>query len=732
MIGDLTLALRTAKSGLITNQQALNAVANNVSNVNTDGYSRKIVNLQERVLTGTGAGVEIASVTRLVDEQLLQGLRTETAVLSELNAELATLDRLQDLFGRPEDNTSISHTLADFAAAAESLALTPHGTLEQKAVVERGRDLADQLKSMTTSIQDLRRQADVDIAEEVEEINRLIGEIANLNNQTVGSSVVRVSVADLQDQRDQALDALASLMDIRTFGRGDGAIVVFSATGQVLVDSVPATVTHDPAAALSASTIHAAGTINGISVGTGLTTRDLTTEVRGGKLAGLIDLRDRLLPNVQSSLDQLAATLADTVNAAHNRGTAFPGSTSLHGTRSFVDVSATTNHSISLDPAPTGGDTRIVLFDANGNEAAATTLRTIMQAATGLAGGPWTISEVAQTVENWLQGATPATSGALVGFDADGRMTVDLNTTSAFLGLRDTDGSGAWGDLAVHFDSDGDANIDETVSGFSNFFGLNDFFVDDRTGLAWESDVLESSYTLAADVTLRFEDTLGAPQTVTLTAGGDLAAIVETINNEPALRASAVLVPDGPGARLRLISGTGERIAVTDGGGGLLSAIGLHLADVGLAGRLSVRDDIVTAPGRLASAAIQLDTSQGINGRYVISAGDDTAAQGLATALRGSVAFADAGTVRGTTTTLEAHAAAIMTEVSVRAASVQADVDFQDTLVQTLTARSDSVRGVNLDEEMSNLILFEQAYASAARVISTIKDMFDTLQAAVG
>jgi len=55
-------------------------------------------------------------------------------------------------------------------------------------------------------------------------------------------------------------------------------------------------------------------------------------------------------------------------------------------------------------------------------------------------------------------------------------------------------------------------------------------------------------------------------------------------------------------------------------------------------------------------------------------------------------------------------------------------MDVQTALTESLQIKSDTIRGVNLDEEMSNLILFEQAYSAAARVISTIQKMFDALE----
>ncbi len=730
MTGDLTLALRTAQSGLLTNQFALNTVADNVANVNTPGYSRRIVNQEENVVAGVGAGVRIAEITRAVDELLIQSLRVDRAKEGGLEAGSATLERLQSLFGTPEDNTSISHTLAGFVAAAESLALTPQGHQERQALVLKGRDIADQLATMTRTIQNLRQQADEDIAREVEVLNAALASIAELNLEIAAASAVTRNSIGLEDQRDRALDTVAGLIDIRTSPRDNGALMVFTTRGQVLVDNTALTITHDPAGTVSATTTHAGGAFNPIQVGTSAANRDVTDRLPAGKLAGLVELRDVLLPALQSSLDELTATFIDTVNAVHNRGTAFPGLASLTGSRVFVDTGAPSSHQLSLDPGPDGGDTVIAVLDTGGDQLAATTLRTVMTAATGLADGPWTVDAIATAVQGWLQGAAPETAAAQVGFDAEGHLSIDLKTASAFLGLRDVDAGGAPADLKIDYDSDGDGIVDETAAGFSAFFGLNDVFTDGRSEAVWESAVIDPGFTLAADTTLTIQDAAGL-KPVALLAGDDLATIAGRITNA-GVDVSAMVVPDGASQRLRLLSDTHGAIAVTDGSAGFIAAVGLDVAEVGIAAAVGVRSDIVSLPGRIASGALQFDPDRGSSGEYFVSVGDDTTAQRLAATLADPAGFETAGTIKATSLTFVDYAAALIGDVAIRTSTVDRDLGYQRSLVEALQAESDSIRGVNLDEEMSHLILFEQAYNSAARIITVVRDMFDALQNAVG
>ena len=324
MAGSLTLALRTAQSGLLVNQSALNAVATNIVNVNSEGYSRKIVNTESRVVNGTGVGVKLSALTRQIDEGLLKSLRLEVSSLNALSVQTSSFERMQELFGSPADDSSISHVMGELTNALETLAVSPDKTLEQSELVRRARELALKFQLMSTTIQELRQQADQGIADAVTEANKLITSIGDLNDKLIRNSAVNLDVTDLSDQRDQALDRLAELIDIRYFRRTDGDVVVFTSAGRTLVDNVPATLTHAAASTVSATTTHAEGDFAGLYVGTAIPGNDITTEIRSGKLKGLVDLRDDVLANLQSEIDEMAAELRDAFNQIHNRGVPSP------------------------------------------------------------------------------------------------------------------------------------------------------------------------------------------------------------------------------------------------------------------------------------------------------------------------------------------------------------------------------------------------------------------------
>lgn len=605
MPDSLTLALRTAQSGLLANQKALGAVSNNVANVNTEGYSRQIVKLEQRVLAGNGAGVQLAALTRRIDESLMKSVRSESGALNAIRVQQTFFQRTQQLFGAPGDDASLSHTLNRFTQALESLSVTPHGALEQRELVRAADDVAIQFRQMSASIQDLRLDADRRIGQALSEVNGLLDQVADLNQKIVRNGTIGHGVGDLEDQRDQALDRLSQLIDTQVFNRGNGDTVIFTSGGRILVDGGVRPLSHHPAAAISATFTHASGDISGIYSGDKLPANDLTTEIRSGELKGLIEMRDGILPNFQETLNVLAGELRTTVNEIHNRGVGFPGLREMSGSHTFTDPSSET---LGIT-----GDVAIVLFDGTGAAVAQAHLSDLVALAP-----PPTVETVKDALDGWI--STHGGGGSSVFFDSNNRLQIKVGSPDHSLAFRDEVGGG-------------DNTAVTAGTGFSSFFGLNDFFV------AAENDNM-------------------------------------------------------------------------------------------VAGTLAVRADIKAKPSLVARGVVQTEVT-GAGPHYFASIGDGTLSHRLATALSAPQSFAHAGNLGSLSVTFSQYAAEIISDNASRTEANDSAASFQTGLVDNLKAKSDSVRGVNLDEEMSDLILYEQAYAAAARLIGVVQTMFEALERAV-
>jgi len=528
------------------------------------------------------------------------------------------------------------------------------------------------------------------------------------------------------------------LIETTTFPRNNGDLVVFTASGFSLVDRTANEMTHTAVGNLTTSSTYASGNLTGVFLGGEAADNDITNRVTGGALSALIKQRDDVLPNLQSQLDELATELRDAVNAVHNRGTTYPGLQSMSGNRKFIDADAQT---ITLDPTNSTDDVTIAMFDSSGLQLQSTTLNTIMMAGeygTGIQSdhGPWTITEVAATVEDWLQanGASSATVGIS---SSTGKMDISLNDSTVYMAFRDevatAEGSAA-GDAEIGFDSDADGDVDETVSGFSSFFRLNDLYVDDTNGALLESVQLSDNFSSSVSTLTFYDGTAGvgsgnALGSVSFTKNQSLTSMVKSIN-DASLGITASITPDGSGSRLRLLHDAGLELVVTQGSSdSILEATGLAPSNSRSATSIAVRDDIAATPGLVTTAQMQFDTTKG---RYMINAGDNTIIQDLAEMLSAKNVFDAAGGLNGATRTFEEFSIDILSRQANLADTNESQLATQLGLTESLELEASRISGVNMDEEMANLIVYQQSFSAAARVISVIQEMFKTLEQAVG
>lgn len=598
MAFSISLALSSAISALQVNQTALATTANNIANANTDGYSRKVVDVSSRLIEGTGAGVEVTNITRRVDEFLIRDMRVQLSNLGLSRVLDNFYGSTQDMFGPPASNTSIAATLSELATALQSLTVTPESSNEQFTTVEAAKEVARQLNEMEKTIQDLRREADLAIDLAVTEIDKQLKNIADLNGQIARNKALGRPTADLEDARDRAIAIVAENMDIGTFSRDNGKIVLFGASGRTLVDLSASTIAYTPASSLSAAIKYPNTGIGGITVNG----NDITTELKSGKLKGLIDMRDTVLPNLTAQLDELAKLLRDQLNAIHNDGTTFPPPNSLTGSRIFANS--------STDTVNLTGIVRLSVIDANGNSVGVP-MDLDLDALAIVVGGNPTVNQIRDAINGVYSGSgIPGLTGATASVNAAGNLVITADNAANGIGINERTSQEA-----------------TTGFGFSHYFGLNDLFIGDAT--------------------------------------------------------------------------------------------------ISLASSIKVRADIVADPGLLSRGELSEGTLT--NGTRAIAVGNNAVAKRMADKFTQDLTFAAVGGLPQTTTNISGYGATILASNANLAAQTKDVLEFRDILFKDTKSKADAFSGVNVDEEMSNMILFQNAYSASARIISALDEMLRTL-----
>ncbi len=327
----LSQALSAALAGVNVTQQSLSVIAGNVANADTPGYVDESVNQNELVVAGQpGASVDTSGINRNLNTLLQSQLWTETSGDSYASTTSQLYQQLQQIYGTPGSSSSFDAVYNNFTTALQSLATNPSSTSQQSAVVGSAQELAQNLNSMTTTVQQLRTEAEQGIANGVQTANNALQQIAQINLQLQGASPTDGSTATLEDQRDQDVTQLSQLMNVKVVQNPNNQISIFTGTGQQLVAGPQASqlqfsnVGNLTATALWSANPSAdgAGTVTLVSPGGATTDLIATNALQSGQLGAYVQMRDSILPQAQTQLDELANQMSQALSNQTTNGTA--------------------------------------------------------------------------------------------------------------------------------------------------------------------------------------------------------------------------------------------------------------------------------------------------------------------------------------------------------------------------------------------------------------------------
>lgn len=301
--------LDIALTGLRAAQAQISVISNNVANASTDGYSRKTLQQYTQLLGDDPSGVRLGTVQRNVNDILVRDYRTQTSKTSALETRAQYLGQVQDFHGAPDAEQSMSSYIGKLKDAFSQLANQPESQFLISNVMSRAQQVVDKFSGFSDKITNLRNFAQTEMTESVNRINALTQQIADLNVAVKQSIIRQVSSAELEDQRDIAVKALASEVDLSFFKSSDGVLTVMTREGQLLADTQPVEVYFDKTAVGPSSYYPVSA--NAVRLGNPTTGIDLTgVDSLGGKLGELINLRDNTLPTYQAQADEMAYKMA--------------------------------------------------------------------------------------------------------------------------------------------------------------------------------------------------------------------------------------------------------------------------------------------------------------------------------------------------------------------------------------------------------------------------------------
>jgi flagellar hook-associated protein 1 FlgK len=695
--------LNIATSGLTTAQAQVSATSDNIANVNTVGYARKVVSQSETVVDGKGLGVHIDSITRAANAFLQKASLQASSQSSQASVLSDFLDQAQKMFGDPSSSTSYFAGLDSLYSAFSSASDTPSSSLSRTGALNAVNDFLHSSSTLSANLLSLRNETNQRTAADVAQINEILKQVSQTNNDISRITASGGDASGSQNQQGLLLNQLATLMQVQMSSNGTGGVALRSVDGVYLAGN--------QGAATVAFSMAGGG---GMLTATPPKGQPMQISPGSGEIAGLMHLAGVDIPQMSSELSEFVSQAVNQINAAHNASTAVPPPNSLVGVATGQDI-ATAIGNFS-------GKTTVAITTPAG------VIQQKVDITFGFGSGHMDVTDNlgATSTINF----TPAT------------FLASLNTA---LG---TQGSASYVNGVLTIAANGSANgvaiADDAATpstngsqGFSHFFGLNNLI--QTSGYAAVTGSLSTSApnTFTGNFSLELTDNKGAAlRQINLPIPGSAATVGDVINALNAnIGAYGQFAMDGQGHIAfnpsNAYAGTSVSV-VTDstsnsaGGPKLTQLMGIGwTTQAARTSSFSVRSDIAANPSRLALA--QFDATQAVNGSPALAVGDGRGAVAISNSGSVNTAFSSAGVIKSITSSVSGYASELSGQVGAAATSADDRAKSATALFTQATSQRSAAEGVNLDTELVNLTTFQQSYNACARLIQASKDMYDTL-----
>jgi flagellar hook-associated protein 1 len=649
-------------SGLSASQQAFEVIGNNIANASTDGYHRQTLKLSAAFssLNGQnvlGGGVDVEGVTRAINELLDEQIVRQQSCLSQLSQETDTLSTIEAAFGELSSDSGLSVALDKFFNSLKDLSAYPDQTIYQNAVIACAQELTSQFRSLDEFLTTLEEQIELEAQDTVEKINNLIQTISELNNNIKEQQTNGGQTNNLCDDRSRCISELSRLVGVDVQAADFNGVNLNIAGMSVLNGT-------------SIMELELGYNQDG-SFGFTVNRRTgYTADVEGGKLGGLLSLKNNLISDIHDNLNSLASAVIQHVNQYHVEGVGTDGS--------FTDLagdSVSSENLADIVPALASGNIYIRVINTQTGEVTRTPVYVDVT------------EDSEETLESLAEDISAITGISASVSESDNRLYIHADSGYVFDFLpavlpEPTESTFAYSsggtepEVSVSGIYTGDENqtFTFTVSGEGSVGnGTLEITVADGDGHSVATFNIGAGY-VAGD-----ELNLGNGIKVSLGAG-DLA--------------------DGDSFEVDAFMQTDQT--------GLLAAAGLNTFFSGKdASDIDICSDIINSSGRIAVACGSDMT-------------DNTNISRLAGLSNESVTDLDSMTIGD-------FYHQMVTDIGSVLSSKETMENSLDTLVKNLTDQQSDISGVDINQQAAQMLVYEQMFNAMAKYLNNVQTSLDQL-----
>jgi flagellar hook-associated protein 1 FlgK len=313
----------TGKRSMMNSQTALSTVSHNVANKNTEGYSRQRVETQTTEPTGLGKlrignGARTTTVSRVNNPFIERQIESEMNVLGKKDTSAQMLSRVEQVFNE-QQNKGLNKFIGEFFNAYREMSNSPESIALRTLVKESADFMARDFQRIDRQLTQIQGEADFQIATEVSSINAITREIAQLNDKIKMVELNAIEANDERDRRELLVKQLSEKMNIHYGESTDGIMTITAGNTAVLVsgsqqrDLIVSAAPARDGKRDGLVDIYYKPNDAGALV-------NVTPQIKGGRLGGLLEIRDGYINKTLKQVDQLAYTLSNEVNRVHVSG----------------------------------------------------------------------------------------------------------------------------------------------------------------------------------------------------------------------------------------------------------------------------------------------------------------------------------------------------------------------------------------------------------------------------
>ena len=315
-MADIGRVLFTAKEALLSNLTAINVTGSNIANVNTPGYSRlrpmfESVGTSDASSNQEQVGVRVADIERIYDKFLEVEMVKQQSSLANYATQEDLLKRVEGILN---ENTGggINDALGEFLNAWGNLSVDPSSKSKRDMVVSTGENLSYIFNQRAEELINIQATANNSVADTVATLNRYLEQMANYNELIVSVESAGSSASSVRDKRGELLNEISKIIDINYMEKSDGSLYIYLPTnGKALVEGVNNW-------ELDVVDTNSDNLFD--IVFTEYPTQSINDQINGGKLAGLLEVRDNYIPSYLNQLNQTAGSIMGRVNTLHTTG----------------------------------------------------------------------------------------------------------------------------------------------------------------------------------------------------------------------------------------------------------------------------------------------------------------------------------------------------------------------------------------------------------------------------